>query len=371
MVTTDVVSADSHVIEPHDLWQRYTPAAYADRVPRLVRGDDTDKLVGEDFESNVGLRPAANMTDDSPGGRVEITGRWETDVFPGGYDPHQRTKDLDIDGVDAEILFPTTALSFYSAIADTGYLWVLIRAYNTWLADFCGEYPDRLKGIGMLTVEDPDLAVAELTRCKELGHVGAMVPLFPGEGRSYADRDLDPLWAAAADLRMPVNVHSSTSRDKSRNFFAITSFTEKMLNTPYQIQRVLLELMFSGVFDRHPGLRIVSAENDAGWAGNTAERGDYWWTRVAKLADQPDVVSEHEPSHYLHRNVSHAFMRDRTAVLARDVIGPDSLMWGNDFPHYITTWPDSQALVGEYKAYLDPEAHAKVFGGNARALYGF
>ena len=357
----DVISADSHVIEPHDLWQRYADPAYRDRVPRLVRGDDHDLLVGEDYEGHIGLLSGVLRK----GEAVKVDGRWDDDVFPGGYDPHQRIRDLALDGVSAEVLFPTVGLAFYP-IADQGLLWSLLRAYNSWLADFCGEYPDQLFGIAMLTAEDVGAAVAELRRCKDLGHVGAMLPLFGGD---YRDRALDQLWATAADLELPINLHSSTYRDKSQSFFGQSSFTDRMLNTPYRIQHVLFDLLFSGVFDRHPGLVVVSTENDAGWAAHAVERGDYWWHRQRSLVPGDEIVCQHEPSWYFHRNIRHAFMRDRTAVLARDLIGMDSLMWGNDFPHHISTWPNSQDLVEEYRRDLNAEEHEKLFAGNARAVY--
>jgi predicted TIM-barrel fold metal-dependent hydrolase len=359
-----VISSDSHVLEPHDLWQQYSPGEFADRVPRLIRGDDFDRLVGEDFQSDLmAMRPEIRG---EPEDAVRQRGRWE-DVFRGGYDPAQRVKDLETDGVDMEVLFPTTGMSFYP-IADQDLRWTLFRAYNTWLSDFCGVYPERFKGIALLD-DDVDLALAELRRSKGLGHVGAMLPLFPSV--TYRDPGYEPLWAEAEALQMPLNLHSSTFKDKSRSFFNITAFTDRVLNTPYQIQHVLFDLIFSGVFDRFPNLKIVSTENDAGWAGHMAERGDYWFHRQLKLAAADEVVCLNPPSFYLQRNVFHAFMRDKTAVLAHEVIGSESLMWGNDFPHYISTWPYSQELIEEYRKYVDPTTHAKIFSGNVRALYQF
>jgi predicted TIM-barrel fold metal-dependent hydrolase len=359
-----IISSDSHVLEPHDLWQNYSPKEFHDRVPRLVRGPEFDRMEGEGFESDLmAMRPEIRGESEED---IRKHGRWE-EVFQGGYDPHQRVKDLETDGVDAEVLFPTTGMSFYP-IQDDELRWTLFRAYNTWLHDFCSAYPDKFKGIAILD-DDVDQATAELERCREMGHVGAMVPLFPST--TYRDRSFDRLWECASELQMPLNLHSSTFRDQSKSFFNITAFTDRLLNTPYQVQHVLFDLMFSGVFDRFPTLKVVSTENDAGWAGHMAERGDYWFHRQLKLAAAEEVVCTNPPSFYLHRNVFHAFMRDRTAVLAHEVIGTESLMWGNDFPHYISTWPYSQELIEEYKKYVDPPTHAKIFCDNVRALYQF
>jgi predicted TIM-barrel fold metal-dependent hydrolase len=216
-----------------------------------------------------------------------------------------------------------------------------------------------------------ELAVAELERSHRLGLVGGMVPLFSGESVTYRDPGLEPLWAKAAELHMPIHFHSSTFRDKSRSFFNLKSATDRLLNTPYQIQHVLLDLIFSGVFDRHPDLRLVSAENDAGWAAALAERGDYWWQRHRQILPEGEIACVEPPSAYLARNIRLTFMRDRSAILARDVIGTATLMWGNDFPHHISTWPHSHDLIDEYRKDLDPSEHALVFGGNVQALYGF
>jgi predicted TIM-barrel fold metal-dependent hydrolase len=361
-----IVSADSHVVEPHDLWQRYIDPAFRERAPRLVRGAEFDRLVGEEIDNEaIGLLAGCLRKDDE----VRPHGRWDEDVFPGGYDPRQRLRDLDVDGIDAEVLFPTIALAFYP-VTDLGFLWALFRAYNSWLADFCGTSPDRLKGIALLNHADVDVAVKELERARSLGLVGAMLPLFPAEGSTYRDAELDPLWAAAASLGMPIHLHSSTWRSKDRSFFNVASGTDRLLNTPNQIQHVVLDIIFSGVFDRHPSLRIVSVENDAGWAPFLAERGDYWWHRHRRIMPEGEIVCVEPPSSYFRDNVRLTFMRDRAAVLARELIGAPALLWGNDFPHHISTWPHSHDLIDEYRKELEPTEHALIFCDNARSLYG-
>ena len=129
-----VVSADSHVIEPHDLWQRPVVPEFRDRAPRLVRDTDTDRLECDQAQlPPVGLLAGCARGDDD----VRWEGRWEEDVFPGGYDPELRLKDLARDGVDAEILYPTIGMQLYP-IPDRDFQWALFRAYNTWLGEeFC------------------------------------------------------------------------------------------------------------------------------------------------------------------------------------------------------------------------------------------
>lgn len=366
MIDYRLISADSHVIEPHDLWQRYIDRDYLDRAPRLVRDADTDRMEVEEAELGpVGLLAGCKRSDDE----VRVNGRWEEDVFRGGYDPVARMADLDLDGVDAEVLFPTVSMWMY-LISDGAFRLALFRAYNTWLAEFCGAYPDRLKGLAMLDPDDVDEAVDEVQRAKSLGLVGAILPLYSAEDSPYHHERFDPLWAALCDNGLPVNLHSSTSRRKE-GFWKHGSFTERMLRQPYYAQHVILDMIFRGVFDRFPELKVVSAENDLGWAGHMLERADYWWHRNIKLVASSEVVCRRQPSEYFHDHVSGTFMRDRTAILAAEVIGTGSLMWGSDFPHHVSTWPHSQKVIDEYFAGQPAQLRQQVVCDNVRALYGF
>lgn len=360
----DVISSDSHVIEPHDLWQDRVPAAYRPRAPRLVRDATTDRLVCDQADlPPVGLLAGCARRDTD----VREDGRWEEDVFPGGYDPERRLADLAKDGVDAEVLFPTIAMQLYP-IEEPGFRWALLRAYNTWLAEvMCAPYPDRFKGIAMLDLDDVDLAVAEVARAAGLGLGGVMVPLFAGENNPYHDERFDPLWTAVVDHGLPVNLHAATTRVRDSAWNTGTS-TDKVLRT-YQAQRVILDMIREGLFDRFPGLMVVSAENDAGWAGNLVERADYNWHRGRNLSD--DWRCRREPSSYFRRNIRLTFMRDHTAVQARSVIGTETLMWGNDFPHHVSTWPHSAQVLAEHFAKVPDADRQAIVCGNVRALYGF
>src|SRR5206468_6460827 len=132
-------------------------------------------------------------------------GRFETDVFRGAWDPDARLPDMTRDGVDAEVLYPTMALRMYQ-LKDKGLLNACLRAYNRWLAGYCAAHPDRLKGIGMVSLHDVDAAIAELPEIERLGLDGAMIAVGSGDNPAYGDGTYDRFWAAAQELDLPVSL---------------------------------------------------------------------------------------------------------------------------------------------------------------------
>jgi predicted TIM-barrel fold metal-dependent hydrolase len=361
----EVISADSHVIEPHDLWLKRLPSKYRDRAPRLVSDPDTDRL----FCPDVALQSVGFLVGCARKGEASRPeGRWE-EILSAGYDPDARLDALKSDGVDAEVLFPTTGMLLYP-IEDQDFQWALFRTYNTWMAEeFAGVHPDRYKGIAMLNPELIEESIVELRRAKSIGLAGVMVPLYAGEYCAYHDKRFDPLWQAAVDNEMPVNIHTATTRKRAKDWRELTP-TDLILDTQ-QIQHVLLDMILSGLFDRFPALKVVSAENDVGWAGSMVERADYWYNRNRKLMRDTTIKCVRPPSEYFHENVRVTFMEDRTGILAREVIGTEVMMWGSDFPHHVSTWPDSQSVLDEQFAGQVLEDRTRITATNVRELYDF
>ena len=368
--TYQVISADSHVIEPPSVWADRVPEAFRSRAPKLTADADTDRL---SYDEGVPLQPVgllAGCYRDDADQRWE--GRWDVDVPRAAYDSTFRLDEIKRDGVDAEVVYPTIGMQFFP-IEDVEFQFALFRAYNDWLAEeFCGAHPDRFFGLAMINPEDGDRAIAEMARAKEQGLVGAMIAMYADEENPYYDPSFDPFWAAAAELQMPVNLHLTTSRSRTKAF----NFGGKkkrptpgeMMQISAGIQPILIDLIAFGVFDRHPDLMLVSAENDAGWAAHLLESADFSYRRVMSILDGPR--SEHEPSHYFHRNIRMTFMRDRAAILGREIIGTDAMMWGNDFPHQTSTWPHSDALFDEMFEGEPDEVRSAIVCDNVRALYG-
>src|SRR5215475_7715824 len=168
MVPALILSSDSHVFEPPDLWTTRIDAAFRDRAPRMQRIDGADQLVVEADQviSGIGLISNAGARFESPE-TISGQGRFE-DVLRGGYDPDQHLRDMALDGVAGEVLYPSQGL-FYFKVADTALMSAIFRAYNDWLAEFCQVAPDRLKGIAMISLDDVSEGIAELERTAKLG----------------------------------------------------------------------------------------------------------------------------------------------------------------------------------------------------------
>jgi predicted TIM-barrel fold metal-dependent hydrolase len=188
----------------------------------------------------------------------------------------------------------------------------------------------------MLPTDDIERDVAELERCARMGLRGAMIAVTLGAGESYSDPKFERLWAAAADLGMPLSLHVGASEEGF--FYTNNKFTDfSLAYTP--VMYTIVNMIFEGILDRHPKLQIMSVENDAAWAVGCLERMDNRWRLDRKWAGNHGLVSGRQPSEIFHDQVGINFMFDRNAILCRDIIGKTNIMYGDDYPHHDGTWP--------------------------------
>ncbi len=364
MTTTKqrIISADSHVTEPGDLWVNYIEPAYRSRAPHIEHQSTTDIWVcdtGTMFP--VGVMHGVRHKE----GEVKVDGRWE-EVPTSGYDPEARIPEIEMDGVGAEFLYPTVAMRFFT-IEDVPFAEACLRAYNNWVMDFCKPYPDRFKACGVISLDNVENAVSEARRCKKLGLPGLMIALYPDESRPYHDPRYNPFWAVAEETGLPVSLHVATPRRVNDDVTETQMLTRNLL-----CPEVITGMIYAGVFDEFPGLKVVSAENDAGWAANFIERMDYFHTKArARNLSAGRRLNKRLPSEYWHNNVSYTFMRDIGAMRARDIIGVDNLMWSSDFPHGDSTWPDSQEVIAQHMVGVPEAEQRKILCENAQRMYGF
>jgi predicted TIM-barrel fold metal-dependent hydrolase len=366
-----ILSSDSHVFEPPDLWTTRIDAGFRDRAPRMERIDGADEIVVEKDQvlSGIGLISNAGARFDAPE-TISGRGRFE-DVHRGGYDPDQHLKDMTLDGVAGEVLYPSQGL-FYFRLKDSALMSAIFRTYNDWLAEFCGTDPARLKGIAMINLDDVREGVAELERAARLGLAGAMISEYPLEERRYDLPEYEPFWAAAESLRMPLSLHTATRRQgKIRGSGPKTLRDASSRATKaFGPATSLCDMIFSGVFERYPRLLVAVVEFELSWAPHLLDSMDYTYRERHEEALYR-FKDGMRPRDFFHRNVVLSFQEDAVGIRLRDVIGIDNMMWGSDYPHSESTFPRSRQILGEILAGVPAHERAKIVGGNTARVYGF
>ncbi|MFQ6030190.1 MAG: amidohydrolase family protein [Dehalococcoidia bacterium] len=366
-----VISSDSHVFEPPDLWTTRIDSQFRDRAPFIKRVGDMDDLMieGDQRLAGIGLLLGAGVRFEAPE-RISHEGRME-EVHVGAYEPEEHIRDMKIDGVSAEVLYPSLGLFLYK-VADSRLLSAIFRAYNDWLAEFCATHPDQLKGIAMINLDDVSDGVRELERTARRGMVGAMITEYPAEDRRYDSPEYEPFWAAAQDLNMPLSLHTATRREgRSRGLGADSvRVASERANKVFWPSTSLCDLIFSGVFDRYPKLNVAIVEFELAWAAHLLGTMDYTYVERQKEASYR-FKGDTLPSDFFHRNVYLGFQEDAVGIRLRDVIGVDNLMWGSDYPHSESTFPRSMETLDEILEGVPQEERAKIVGGNTARLYNF
>ena len=363
-----VISSDSHVVEPQDLWTSRMPSKFGDRTPHIESLEDADwwfcdgrKVLSLGIGSQAGLR-----FEDVDKLRNER--RYE-EVRPGGYIPQEHVKDMDVDGVDVGIIYPSIGFVLYGTVPDSELLTACFAAYNDWVAEFCSAYPKRLKGIALLNVDNVQVAVKELERCAKLGFTGAMIPSYPPEEKRYYLPEYDQLWAAAQDLDLPISLHAVTNRPSAGEFMKKDDSASYFCNVEHWVRMSLGDMILSGVFEHYPKLQVGSVENDLSWAVHFLYRIDYCYTQTILRQSSHRFKEDMLPSDCFRRNVFLGFQQDPLGIRLRDVIGVDNLQWGSDYPHQASTFPRSQEVLGEMLAECSEEESSLIAGGNAARIY--
>jgi predicted TIM-barrel fold metal-dependent hydrolase len=368
-VQYNVISADNHVLEPRDLFVTRMPKEFRDRAPRVLRGAD-----GGDGWSFDGKPPARTLGLEATAGRsVQISGyKWE-DILQGNYDPAAHVHDMMTDGIDAAVLFPSIAMSAYTQ-PDPDFALALMRTYNDWLlSDFQAADPKRLIGLATLPVNHGmETAVAELKRCVRMGARGFFIPAYP-EGKPYVDRHYDPLWAAAAEAGTPICLHRQNGGKDPTGGFE-TQWTIPGLNVAGTVARYfagippLTNFIFTGMFDRHPGLKIVAAEVNFGWV-------PYWKFQMDQCHSQQKNWAQFPfkgvPSQYLGKNVFVTVLDDEPGfkAVADEPVLAEMALFSIDYPHSVCLWPNSGDYIEKVTKGVDPVAKAKILAGNAERVF--
>lgn len=333
------ISGDSHMSEPPDLWVKRLPEAFRENAltfPRLVFGKGNFARAG-------------------------------------GFDPAQRLKDQAYDGISAEVLFPTQGLNiyrqFYKKPIDVELSKACERVYNDWLIEFCQYAPDRFWGQGFISLYDIDYAIEEMKRTKNEGLKGVTVWVAPPDYLPWTSDHYERFWSAAEDLEIPIAMHinsgfgiyATIDLETENRFSNITrqAFGHKMV-----AMKTLSELILSGVFERHPRLKVLIAEFECGWIPFFLEDLD------RKFGRGTDLGLTMLPSEYFSRSIYATFMQDGVTGYLLERWGTDNFIYSNDYPHPGGVWPHSDDTVALTMANLSDETREKVLGKTIAKLYG-
>ena len=371
MLDCRVISSDNHVFEPGDLWTTRIEPKFKDRAPHIERLEK-----GGDFWVCDGLKGVPVATETQPGVRFEnpkdLNYRDTAENIPlGGYIPEEHVKDMDSDGVDVGIIYPTVGLLHFS-LPDSEFVTAVFKPYNDWIAEFCGAYPNRLKGIAMVNIDDIDSGIRELERCAKMGLAGAMISVYPPEDRSYDLPIYELLWATAQDLDIPLSLHIGTNRPGpgQEHQDLLTLKPSFFSNVDHWVRMSLGHMIFAGVFERYPKLKVGSVEMELSWIPHFLDRIDFNYTQRPGGDNWYRFHEDMLPSDYFHRNVFLGFNEDALGIRDRHIIGVENILWGSDYPHIESTFPKSMEILEEILVDCTEEEKVKIVGGNAARVYG-
>lgn len=370
-MTSRVVSADSHMMEPADLWETRLDRKFRDSAPRVVMNESRP---GYSFVA-PGIRPfpvAGGFGIGKSGEDLkEHLRKGYEAARPSGWDPAERIKDQELDGVDAEVLYTTLGMPLFG-LDDADLQRSCFAVYNDWVAEFRSHDPKRFHPIALISLEDIFAGVKELERAAKNGLKGAMIWGVPPEDKPYHSDIYDPFWAAAQELKMPLSLHVVTQRNQKGKGKGVGNiggmgFLLGTMGPVYQVQRTLSSFIFGKVFERFPRLRIVSAENDSGWIAHFMYRLDHMYDKFGTMSEQTRL--EMKPSAYVRRNVWATFQDDMIGPMTHKYFGEDNFMWASDFPHTDSTWPNSLKVIERDFEGVPEEVKRKIVFDNAVNLY--
>ncbi len=363
-MTKKPISADSHVTEPASCYYDHIDPKYRDIAPRIEHDDKRgDVYVVEGFEKPIPMGLVAAAGKDPR--ELRFHGSKYEDLHPGGWDGKARLAEQDRDGVAAEIIYPTVGMVI-CAHQDFDYKKACFDAYNRWIMEYCAPAPDRLFAMAQLAMRSPEEGIEELRRAKEAGFRGVMMPGEP-QFEDYDHPAYDPFYEAAVDLDLPLSFHILTSDSNQLDGHrgpAINAFHSVFRGN----QDIIGMFIFGHVFERHPKLKLVCIEADAGWVPHYMYRMDHMYNRHRYWMKCEEM--SRLPSEYFRENVYLTFQDDWTAFQFHEHMNTDRLMWANDFPHSDATWPNSQELLAEHAKDVPEATRARILRENVAELYG-
>jgi predicted TIM-barrel fold metal-dependent hydrolase len=357
-MTERLISADSHVKMSHEQVRQHLAREHHDAYDaasgayeaRMNRGTGAANRAGAAMGQSIAARNAAFTR-------------------PGYWDPVERLRDMDADGVEAEVLYSEVSAFRYLSNVE-GAVAEAVRAFNDALHDFASTDPKRLVVSYQIPIHDVDVAVAEVDRVVAMGGKSLQLPVFPNELGlpDYYDERYAPLLSRIEETGLPICCHIGlntslddlTRRDPTPNKGVMVPLTPLMTAEAFGMW------IMGGVLERHPELKLVFVEPGIAWVA--------WWLDIVD-----DMVRRQGytfpaicamPSEYFHRNVHLTFIDEGLGLhRMRDVIGVENIMWSTDFPHPVTSWPNSRTIVDQQFAGIPDDERDLILSGNAARVW--
>jgi len=365
-----IVSVDDHVIEHPNVWQDRLPAKYKEAGPKNLKdehGQDVWEYEGR-RQYSVGLNAVVGKKREDFG----LEPSSYSDMLPGCYDSAERVKDMDIEGVWAQLCFPSFpgfAGSTFFGADDKELARLCVAAYNDWMIDeWCAANPERQIPLALVPFWDIDATVAEAERVAARGAKAISFTEAPhrlGLPSIYT-KHWDRFFAVCADAGMPICLHFGSGGAPAVPEEA--PFTTSIALFGLNSQICTVDLMNSRLFERVPGLKVALSEGGIGWMPYIIERSDYTWERHRYYTGMADAQ---KPSDVFREHIFGCFIYDDAGLHALDRIGVDNVMFESDYPHSDCNWPHTRKMLAESVAHLPDDVCRKIAEDNARQLFNF
>ena len=371
-----IISGDSHLDLPPDRWTHRVPAKWRDRAPRRVQmanGEEAIAMEGRPI-APIGLTRSVGVPHDQLHLQVPTFAN-----SAGTGQPEQRVREQNQDGIDAEILF--SRISIIRGIKeDEGYV-ALNHAYNEYLAEeYAKAAPERLFPMGIIPTTGIDDAVKELTYCAKAGLKGVQLDMFPN-GKQFPTPADDRFWAASLDHHIAVTSHTraGTTRFAAKGpFFQYPKAgykgdpIEQIFRFCGDAAFAVLQMAFAGVYERFPRLQLYWAETQIGWLPYALWQVDDHYERYRHLAKGMFGLDflKRKPSEYIREHSLWGFLYDKIGVGTRQAIGSDKVIWGSDFAHAASDWPNSKkTIAASFAGVPEGECYAMLAGNVIRFFH--
>ena len=384
-----IISVDDHVVEPPHLWQTWLPKKHRERGPKveLLPTGEVKMLDGRyiehpgtsgklcawwNYDGNYFSLKRYIAAVGYPPEEVDMYPITYDEMRPGCWQPKERIKDMEMNGVESSLCFPNYPRfcgQIFSEAADKELALACIKAYNDWMVDeWCGDSDGRLIPLIIVPLWDADLAAAEIRRNAARGvRAVAFSELPPWLGLpSIHSGYWDPFFQACDETGTVISMHIGsgtktlqTSADAPASIGATMIFTNSAAS--------MLDYLMSDVLKTFPNLKLLYAECQIGWIPYVLERADdIWRTHLWSHKEaHPEL-----PSTYYKDRIYSCFFKDEVGVLMLDRIGADQVCFETDYPHQDGTWPKSKQVAEHLFGHLDDETVYKLARGNAAKLLG-